>query len=315
MIATQGHQDQSIRIHRNLSQNCQMLLFSATYDQAVMDFGENIVSNPVTIKLRREEESLDNIKQCYVNCETHEVKYQSIANIYGTITIGQAMIFCHTRRTAFWLAEKMRKDGHAVCLVSGKLPEDERILVLDRYQQGLEKILITTNVLSRGIDVEQVTIVVNFDLPVDKEGWADCETYLHRIGRTGRFRKHRLAINLLDGARSMAILKDIERHFGKDIIKLDAEDVDEIDSNGTEFIMDTCKGWKMDVQVKWYIHDFGFKHWSIEYGKFSIRRIVRLVRWYIRAGSKETTPWQVPHLGTPSFSNGSTATRKLNLVD
>merc|ERR1712227_259325 len=89
---------------------------------------------------------------------------------------------------------------------------------------GLEKILITTNVLSRGIDIEQVTIVVNFDLPVDVNGVADCETYLHRIGRTGRFGKHGLAINLVDGPKSMGVLKEIERHFGKDITKLDAEE-------------------------------------------------------------------------------------------
>ena len=111
----------------------------------------------------------------------------------------------------------------------------------------MEKILITTNVLSRGIDIEQVTIVVNFDLPVDVNGAADCksinsmggmqmsstsflgETYLHRIGRTGRFGKHGLAINLVDGPKSMGVLKEIERHFGKDITKLDAEDVDEIE--------------------------------------------------------------------------------------
>jgi len=229
MIATQGHQDQSIRIHKNLSSLCQMLLFSATYDQAVMDFAENIVSNPVTIKLRREEESLDNIKQFYVNCDTPEAKYRSIANIYGVITIGQAMIFCHTRKTASWLVEKMTADGHAVALLSGELTVEDRIQVLDRFRDGLEKILITTNVLSRGIDVEQVTIVVNFDLPVDVNGKADCETYLHRIGRTGRFGKHGLAINLVDGHKSMLVLKDIERHFDKDITKLDAEDVDEIE--------------------------------------------------------------------------------------
>jgi len=229
MIATQGHQDQSIRIHKNLSTACQMLLFSATYDQAVMDFAENIVSNPVTIKLRREEESINNIKQYYVNCDTPEAKYRSIANIYGVITIGQAMIFCHTRKTASWLVDKMTKEGHAVALLSGELSTDQRIAVLDRFRDGLEKILITTNVLSRGIDVEQVTIVVNFDLPVDVNGKADCETYLHRIGRTGRFGKSGLAINLVDGPKAMTILKEIERHFGKDIKKLDAEDVDEIE--------------------------------------------------------------------------------------
>merc|ERR1711955_159908 len=113
------------------------------------------------------------------------------------------MIFCHTRKTAAWLVEKMTKDGHAVALLSGELTVEERLNVLDRFRDGLEKILITTNVLSRGIDIEQVTIVVNFDLPVDVNGKADCETYLHRIGRTGR--------------------------FGKPIVKLDTENVDEIE--------------------------------------------------------------------------------------
>ena len=84
------------------------------------------------------------------------------------------MIFCHTRKTASWLVEKMTAEGHAVALLSGELTIEQRVQVLDRFRDGLEKILITTNVLSRGIDVEQVTIVVNFDLPIDVTG-----TYLH----------------------------------------------------------------------------------------------------------------------------------------
>lgn len=81
----------------------------------------------------------------------------------------------------------MTKDGHSVAILSGELTVEQRLSVLDRFRAGIEKVLITTNVLSRGIDVEQVTIVVNFDLPIDQYGNADCETYLHRIGRTGRF--------------------------------------------------------------------------------------------------------------------------------
>lgn len=81
----------------------------------------------------------------------------------------------------------MTKDGHSVAILSGELTVEQRLSVLDRFRAGIEKVLITTNVLSRGIDVEQVTIVVNFDLPIDQFGNADCETYLHRIGRTGRF--------------------------------------------------------------------------------------------------------------------------------
>uniref|UniRef100_A0A336N4J2 RNA helicase n=2 Tax=Culicoides sonorensis TaxID=179676 RepID=A0A336N4J2_CULSO len=232
MIATQGHQDQCIRIHKQLSPKCQMMFFSATYDKEVMDFAEYIVPNPIVIRLLREQESLDNIKQFYVKCRDIDEKYQAISNIYGVITVGQAIIFCHTRRTAGWLAGKMSKDGHAVGILSGDLTVEQRLAVLDRFRAGLEKVLITTNVLSRGIDVEQVTIVVNFDLPMDQHQRADCETYLHRIGRTGRFGKNGIAINLVSSENDMRICRAIESHFGKKIHLLDADNVDEIEKIG-----------------------------------------------------------------------------------
>ncbi|KAK0166981.1 hypothetical protein PV327_004436 [Microctonus hyperodae] len=232
MIATQGHQDQCIRIHKMLPRTCQMMFFSATYETEVMEFAEIIVSNPLIIRLLKEEETLDNIKQYYVKCKNTEEKYVAITNIYGVITIGQAIIFCHTRRTASWLAERMTKDGHTVGILSGDLTVEQRIAVLDRFREGIEKVLITTNVLARGIDVAQVTIVVNFDLPMDQNRKADCETYLHRIGRTGRFGKSGIAINLVDSPESMAVCKAIEQHFGKKIHYLDAEDADEIEKIG-----------------------------------------------------------------------------------
>lgn len=229
MIAQQGHHDQSIRLHKRLPPTCQMMLFSATYDKDVMDFAEMIISNPVVIRLRKEEESLANIKQYYVQCSSMEDKFNAISNIYGVLSIGQTIIFCHTRQTAVWLSGQMSKEGHAVALLSGELTVDQRIAVLDRFRKGMERVLITTNVCARGIDVEQVTVVVNFDLPVDMKGRADCETYLHRIGRTGRFGKSGLAVNMVDGSRSMAVLKQIEEHFGRPILKLDADDMDEIE--------------------------------------------------------------------------------------
>ncbi|XP_070072443.1 DEAD-box helicase Dbp80 isoform X2 [Drosophila takahashii] len=199
MIATQGHHDQCIRIH----------------------------------KLMREEESLDNIKQYYVKCKNEDGKYTSIQNIYGCISIGQAIIFCHTRRTAAWLAAKMTSDGHSVAVLSGDLTVEQRLAVLDRFRSGLEKVLITTNVLSRGIDIEQVTIVVNFDLPVDVRGNADCETYLHRIGRTGRFGKSGIAINLITDEKSMTVCSDIEKHFKKKIEILNTDSADDIEKIGS----------------------------------------------------------------------------------
>ncbi|KAF5303090.1 hypothetical protein FQR65_LT08421 [Abscondita terminalis] len=232
MIAQQGHQDQCIRIHKKLNEKCQMMFFSATYDQEVMEFAEVIVPKPIIIRLKREEESLDNIQQYYVRCANKQEKYSAVTNIYGTVGVGQAIIFCHTRKTASWLTEKMTKDGHAVALLTGDLTVEQRIAVLDRFRSGQEKVLITTNVLSRGIDVEQVTIVVNFDLPVDVHGKADCETYLHRIGRTGRFGKRGIAINLIDSVETMNICQTIEKHFNRKIKYLNAEDSDEIEKIG-----------------------------------------------------------------------------------
>uniref|UniRef100_A0A1A9X5N7 Helicase C-terminal domain-containing protein n=1 Tax=Glossina brevipalpis TaxID=37001 RepID=A0A1A9X5N7_9MUSC len=103
--------------------------------------------------------------------------------------IGQAIIFCHTRRAAAWLAENMHAKGYAV----------------DMLTTGLRKFLITMNVLSRGINVDDITVVVNFDLPMDITGNADCETYLHRIGRTGQVGKNRIAVNLIGSEKAMII--------------------------------------------------------------------------------------------------------------
>uniref|UniRef100_A0A2K6FZR6 RNA helicase n=1 Tax=Propithecus coquereli TaxID=379532 RepID=A0A2K6FZR6_PROCO len=229
MIATQGHQDQSIRIQRMLPRNCQMLLFSATFEDSVWKFAQKVVPEPNVIKLKREEETLDTIKQYYVLCSSRDEKFQALCNLYGAITIAQAMIFCHTRKTASWLAAELSKEGHQVALLSGEMMVEQRAAVIERFREGKEKVLVTTNVCARGIDVEQVSVVINFDLPVDKDGNPDNETYLHRIGRTGRFGKRGLAVNMVDSKHSMNILNRIQEHFNKKIERLDTDDLDEIE--------------------------------------------------------------------------------------
>eukprot|EP00069_Balaena_mysticetus_P000396 bmy_14558T0 len=177
----------------------------------------------------REEETLDTIKQYYVLCNSRDEKFQALCNIYGAITIAQAMIFCHTRKTASWLAAELSKEGHQVALLSGEMVVEQRAAVIERFREGKEKVLVTTNVCARGIDVEQVSVVINFDLPVDKDGNPDNETYLHRIGRTGRFGKRGLAVNMVDSKHSMNILNRIQEHFNKKIERLDTDDLDEIE--------------------------------------------------------------------------------------
>ncbi|XP_008412742.1 ATP-dependent RNA helicase DDX19A isoform X2 [Poecilia reticulata] len=229
MIAMQGHRDQSIRIHRLLNKNCQMLLFSATFEDSVMKFAERVIPDPNIIRLKREEETLDTIKQFYVLCREKEDKFTALCNLYGCLTIAQAMIFCHTRKMAGWLACSLIKEGHQVALLSGEMAVEQRAAVIERFKNGREKVLVTTNVCSRGIDVEQVSLVVNFDLPVDVEGNADNETYLHRIGRTGRFGRRGFAVNMVDSENSMEIIKQIEMHFNRKITKLDTSNLEEME--------------------------------------------------------------------------------------
>ncbi|XP_043936760.1 ATP-dependent RNA helicase DDX25 [Protopterus annectens] len=232
MIDTQGFSDHSVRIQRTLPRECQMLLFSATFEENVWHFAERIVPDPNIIKLRREELTLENIKQYYVCCNNKEEKYDALCNIYGAITIGQAMIFCQTRKTAKWLAANMIEDGHQVSLLSGELSVEQRACVIQRFRDAKEKVLIATNVCARGIDVEQVSIVVNFDLPVNKVGSPDHETYLHRIGRTGRFGKLGIAVTMVGGKHDFELLKSIEKHFGKKIKLLNTEDLDILERIG-----------------------------------------------------------------------------------
>uniref|UniRef100_A0A1A9X3F0 RNA helicase n=1 Tax=Glossina brevipalpis TaxID=37001 RepID=A0A1A9X3F0_9MUSC len=230
MITGQGLLDQCIRIRKELSCKCQMLFFSATYQKEIMDFARYIVPSPNVIQLKREEQTLDNIKQYYVRCRSPEDKYKLIENLYGNIIIGQAIIFCRSRKMSAWLARKMSSDGHSVAVLSGELTVEQRLTALDRFRVGYEKVLIATNVLSRGIDIEQVTIVVNFDLPIDGEGNADCETYLHRIGRTGRFGKNGIAINLIHNDETMKICFQIENHFKRSIKEINADNMEDIEN-------------------------------------------------------------------------------------
>ncbi|XP_054275679.1 DEAD-box helicase Dbp80-like [Macrosteles quadrilineatus] len=208
-----------------------MMFFSTTYNDSVMDFAEAIVYNPVLIRLRREEESLDNIEQYYVVCSNHGEQYMAISNIYGLVTIGQTIIFCCKRRTASRLAEKMTKNRHTVALLTGELPVSQRLMTLNRFREGKDRVLITTDVLARGIDFESANLVVNYELPLmynihrNQKYHADCETYLHRIGRTGRLGKEGIAVNLIHCSQAFKTLRQIKEHFGKEIERLEIDDL------------------------------------------------------------------------------------------
>jgi ATP-dependent RNA helicase DDX19/DBP5 len=151
MIAQQGHQDFCTRIVRALPKDCQILLFSATYNNTVMEFATKIVKDPVIFRLRRQEESLNYIQQFYVVCDTDETKYNVVLDIYGLRTVGQAIVFCQRRQTASDLAVRLHSDGISSELLSGELDVNQRAAVIDRFRLGKSKMLVTTNVTARGM--------------------------------------------------------------------------------------------------------------------------------------------------------------------
>ncbi|KAJ3090572.1 RNA helicase required for poly(A+) mRNA export [Quaeritorhiza haematococci] len=231
MLDQQGLGDQSIRVKNMVPRNCQIVLFSATFTTALRSFAARFAPNANLISLRQEELSVEGIKQFYMDCRNEEHKVEVLQAIYGLLTIGQSIIFVRRRDMADKLSQRMREQGHTTFVLHGKLDTVDRDQVIDDYRNGKFKVLITTNVLARGIDILQVNLVINFDLPLDAQGRPDPETYLHRIGRTGRFGRTGVSINFVHDKRSFEEMKEIERHFGREITRVPTDNYMDIEKH------------------------------------------------------------------------------------
>jgi len=229
MLDLQGLGDQSIRIRKMVPSNCQIALFSATFSSELWKFALRFAPNANQISLKTEELSVEGIKQFYMDCKSEDQKFEILSAIYGLLTIGQSIIFVSRRDVADMLGRKMTNEGHRVIVLHGQFEAEDRDKVMDDFRSGKAKVLITTNVLARGIDVLQVNLVINYDLPLDGRGRPDPETYLHRIGRTGRFGRTGVSINFVHDEKTFKEMKVIEKYFGKDIIRVPTDDYDEIE--------------------------------------------------------------------------------------
>eukprot|EP00177_Eucheuma_denticulatum_P008185 GFKZ01014898.1.p1 GENE.GFKZ01014898.1~~GFKZ01014898.1.p1 ORF type:complete len:484 (+),score=80.83 GFKZ01014898.1:166-1617(+) len=228
MVDTQGMGDQTIRIKKQLPKSVQVLLFSATYKDEVRGLANRVAPGANQITVKRETLSLDKVQQYYLHTGSKDERYSVLVEIYELLTLGQSIIFVRTRADAHSLTMRLRNEGHAVSvLYGGDMMPEERDRVIDEFRSGTTRVLITTNVLSRGVDVLAVSAVINYDLPTDRVGYrADPETYLHRIGRTGRFGRKGIAINFVFDDSSTRILQDLEKYYSKTITKV--EDVEEL---------------------------------------------------------------------------------------
>ncbi|EPB91149.1 hypothetical protein HMPREF1544_02029 [Mucor circinelloides 1006PhL] len=237
MLDQDGLGDQSIRIKNNLkNSNPQIVLFSATFPEHVRNFAAKFAPNANEISLKREDLSVDAIKQLYMDCDNEEHKYETLCNIYDLLTVSQSIIFCKRRESADEIARRMKAQGHSVISLHGKMTPEERDKVMDDFRRGEFKVLITTNVLARGIDISQVSLVINYDLPIDQRGQVDFEAYLHRIGRTGRFGRTGVSIILIDSKRAWEQMTEIENHFGREIVNVPTADWEQVEKQLKELI-------------------------------------------------------------------------------
>ena len=229
MLDLQGMGDQCNRVRALLPKNIQVVLFSATFPDQVLQFASRFAPNANQITLEVEKLTVKGIKQMYLDCPSDQEKYNALVKFYGLMTIASSIIFCDRRDTAAEIERRMTAEGHKVALLSGALEGAQRDEVFSRFRSGEAKVLITTNVLARGIDVQTVTMVINYDIPVDVHRQPDYETYLHRIGRTGRFGRTGAALSFVHDKRSWSNLMKICEHFGVEPMKLETEDWDEVE--------------------------------------------------------------------------------------
>ena len=205
-LMTKGFKEQIYEIYRQLPATVQVVVVSATLTREVLEMTAKFTSDPVKILVKKEDVSLEGIKQYQVQCEKEEWKFDTLCDLYDSLTITQAVIFCNTKSKVTWLAEQLRKANFAVVAMHGDMKQDERDSIMSDFRSGNSRVLISTDVWARGIDVQQVSLVINYDLPLDKEN------YIHRIGRSGRFGRKGVAINLLT-KDDMQELRDLERHY------------------------------------------------------------------------------------------------------
>jgi translation initiation factor 4A len=212
-MLSRGFKDQIYDIFKFLPESVQVCLFSATMPLDVLEVTQRFMRDPVRILVKKDELTLEGIKQFYIAVDREEWKLDTLCDLYETLTITQAIIYCNTRRKVDWLQEQMQERDFTVSCMHGDMDQRERDIIMREFRSGSSRVLITTDLLARGIDVQQVSLVINFDLPTNREN------YIHRIGRSGRFGRKGVAINFLTEG-DVRYLRDIEQFYQTEITEM-----------------------------------------------------------------------------------------------
>jgi translation initiation factor 4A len=209
-MLSRGFTEQIYDIFQLLPAETQVVLLSATMPNDVLEVTKKFMREPIRILVKRDELTLEGIKQFYIAVEKEEWKLDTLCDLYETVTITQAVIFCSTRRKVDWLTEKLHAREFTVSAMHGDMDQQAREVIMKEFRSGSSRVLIATDLLARGIDVQQVSLVINYDLPTSKEN------YVHRIGRGGRFGRKGVAINFVT-TEDVKMLREIEQFYNTQV--------------------------------------------------------------------------------------------------
>ena len=211
-MLSKGFLDNIKEIIQIIPQTAKILLFSATMPKGIVEMTKKFMENPAKILVKNEELTLEGIKQYYVFLKKED-KLDVLFQIYKSIEIAQAIIYCNTKKVVEFVSGELKMKGHMISSIHGDLKQQERDNVMREFRSGVTRVLVTTDLLARGIDVYQVSLVINFEMPKEKE------TYIHRIGRSGRFGRKGNAINFVT-PQEKEILEQIQKFYNTCIEQL-----------------------------------------------------------------------------------------------
>lgn len=205
-MLSSGFKEQVYQIFQYFNNNIQVALFSATIPESIKPIIDKIVRNPVRISVKLEQLSLEGIHQYYVAVDDDRQKYMALKDIYSNLSVSSCIIYANSVKRVAELYDAMIEDGFPVCCIHSNMDRTTRENSFKDFRQGKFRVLISSNVTSRGIDIQQVGTVINFDIP-------KCvHNYLHRIGRSGRWGRKGVGINLIT-RRDFFKLREIEKHY------------------------------------------------------------------------------------------------------
>ena len=215
-MLSHGFKEQVKDIFEHLPENVQTCIFSATIPKYVFDVTSKFMKNPLQIIVKAEQLTLEGISQHYIAVRDDVEKYEVLIDLYASISVGHCIIYANSVSRVHDLHQAMLADGYPVCSIHSSMTKTEREISISEFRTGKSRVLISSNVTARGIDVQQVSCVINFDIP------RDVSTYLHRIGRSGRWGRKGMGINLIT-ERDVEKMREIEQYYSTQITELPSD--------------------------------------------------------------------------------------------